>query len=708
MESHNGFARSSPYQFENSWNMYSSPRGAYDGRSGPNAQYTSSTSFPAADQLASKMQGIQLGGPGLGVSNWTPEKQQWLYLDPSGNVQGPFSGIDMQAWYEQQYLYMELMVRRIEESSFRPLYTVLQEVGDSVAPFLVPPAALRAAPSRSPHPSHRDTTGPLKTEASDGSYDAPGDKAGNDNASDPKSDELAAAFRMLKQLEAMLIQKGAPDAQITQMLQQAIVAAMPNASAKEVDQIQSNMRDQRSQYPANQREGIANAMTSDSGSTATRTGTDERTETTADAASHPVSEPIHNQNNSGVQPESTGGSNSSVASERAIDSNAAGSTGAALETKPKSRRAAKREAQAAREAQTAGKGMASTIGQEIPPRPSNEAVGDAQADRASESVKTETQTQSLRKSEPAPWALPDNKGSAKHGAPSLREVLQREERERNLKLAQEKASAAARLAQEMTSQTASTASPTRPTSGAPWNVTNQASSAKSLSQIQKEESLVTQRNGSAAPSRSAGYSNSALRGANSSEPARQNEPWSKVGANGKSVAVPVAERKPAAKSSLPLKPAPQLPTAPVATPAALLTNVQRPAGQELEEGWVTKKSKGQVRRDALTEMNDGIPRPTGAPAGLQALNTPRSQPSSTPLPPSPQFLRYCREQLKDVQANIDEFLDMLLSFPLNPTPDVEEIIAEAVYANSKTLDGRRFATDFVSRRKKDAFRAVAL
>lgn len=61
-----------------------------------------------------------------------------------------------------------------------------------------------------------------------------------------------------------------------------------------------------------------------------------------------------------------------------------------------------------------------------------------------------------------------------------------------------------------------------------------------------------------------------------------------------------------------------------------------------------------------------------------------------------------------VSNAVDEFLDMLLSFPLNPSPDVVEIIAEAVYANSKTLDGRRFAADFVNRRKKDAFRAVAL
>ncbi|WFC97976.1 hypothetical protein MYAM1_000696 [Malassezia yamatoensis] len=648
------------------------------------------------------MQGMQLGGQGLGVSNWTPEKQQWLYLDLNGNVQGPFSGIDMQAWYEQQYLYMELMVRRIEETSFRPLYTVVQEVGDSIAPFVIPPAAVRPASSRSPHPNHLDLMGSLKTEVSDASHDAPGNRAGDEDAPDPKSDELAVAFRMLKQLEAVLIQKGAPDAQITQMLQQAIVAAMPNASAKEVDLIQSSMRDQRSHYPANQREATADAVTSDLRHNATEAGTDQPHETTTDAASRTVSEPVHNQNNSAVQPESTDGLSSSVASERTIESKVAGSTGVAPETKPKSRRAAKREAQ------NAAKGMGPTSGQDTVPRPSNEVVENAQAGRASESAETETQPQPSRKSEPAPWALPDNKASAKQGTPSLREVLQREERERNLQLAQEKASAAARLAHEMTTRSSSTVSPSRPNSGAPWNVMNQASTTKSLSQIQKEESLVTQRNGNAPPSRPAAYSNSALRGASSSEPARQNEPWSKVGANGKAVAVPVAERKPVAKSSLPLKPAPQLPTAPVATPSALLTTVQRPAGQELEEGWVTKKSKGQVRRDALTEMNDGIPRPTGTSAGFQAPITQRSQPSSTPLPPSPQFLRYCREQLKDVQANIDEFLDMLLSFPLNPTPDVEEIIAEAVYANSKTLDGRRFATDFVSRRKKDAFRAVAL
>lgn len=44
---------------------------------------------------------------------------------------------------------------------------------------------------------------------------------------------------------------------------------------------------------------------------------------------------------------------------------------------------------------------------------------------------------------------------------------------------------------------------------------------------------------------------------------------------------------------------------------------------------------------------------------------------------------------------------MLLSFPLDASPDVLEIISDSVYANSSTLDGRRFANDYASRRKLD-------
>lgn len=45
---------------------------------------------------------------------------------------------------------------------------------------------------------------------------------------------------------------------------------------------------------------------------------------------------------------------------------------------------------------------------------------------------------------------------------------------------------------------------------------------------------------------------------------------------------------------------------------------------------------------------------------------------------------------------------MLLSFPLDPDPSTVEIISDLIYANSTTLDGRRFASEYVSKRKADA------
>ena len=44
--------------------------------------------------------------------------------------------------------------------------------------------------------------------------------------------------------------------------------------------------------------------------------------------------------------------------------------------------------------------------------------------------------------------------------------------------------------------------------------------------------------------------------------------------------------------------------------------------------------------------------------------------------------------------SVDEFVQSLLLLPLET-----EIISDSVYANSQTLDGRRFADEFVRRRK---------
>lgn len=353
---------------------------------------------------------------------------------------------------------------------------------------------------------------------------------------------------------------------------------------------------------------------------------------------------------------------------------------------------------------------------------------------------------------PAPWASASAK-PAQASTPNMREILEAEQRERKAREAKERAKNSAMLASAMASMhmsqptltssssttggTVSTAATTPRSTGVAWNVPKSTTPAKSLSQIQQEESA---RSASEKAAHAQVARSSASRAPG--EPDSPNEAgWVKVGSSGgKAHALPpkpVAAVKNSAggsgqgnnnsnnsgagapKSSLTQVRA-SLPNRPPALSSsglgsAVTTSSSAVPSEADEDGWVTMKPKHQARRDALSQMNDSIPRPNGSAAGSagSASSATRSStstmvPSSTPQPPSPEFVKYCRDQLKGLRANIDDFIEMLLSFPLNPSPDVTVIIAEAVYANSSTLDGRRFAADFVTRRKADAYRAVTI
>jgi len=103
---------------------------------------------------------------------------------------------------------------------------------------------------------------------------------------------------------------------------------------------------------------------------------------------------------------------------------------------------------------------------------------------------------------------------------------------------------------------------------------------------------------------------------------------------------------------------------------------------------------------------------SGSPSAARA-NGLRSSTTSTvkatsvedhPVAPSHDFLKWLSDSLKGLNSsvNVEEIMSMLLSFPVDPDPSTAEIISEMIYASSTMLDGRRFATEFVSRRKMDA------
>ncbi|KAG8688102.1 hypothetical protein FRC09_013104 [Ceratobasidium sp. 395] len=128
-------------------------------------------------------------------------------------------------------------------------------------------------------------------------------------------------------------------------------------------------------------------------------------------------------------------------------------------------------------------------------------------------------------------------------------------------------------------------------------------------------------------------------------------------------------------------------------------------------------SVGQPASSAARVVSGGSgavpgPRPSSSASSTTQASAKPAKPAASssavvaedaPVPPSLDFLKWLKEALKGLNGvNVEEFMQMLLSFPLDPSPTVIEIISDSVYANSSTLDGRRFAAEFCQKRKLDA------
>lgn len=76
--------------------------------------------------------------PSPSTSFLTPDKIEWFYVDPSGNEQGPFNGDLMQEWLTDGYLHLDLRIRRREEVTFQSLKDLCDSVQNYIQPFRVP------------------------------------------------------------------------------------------------------------------------------------------------------------------------------------------------------------------------------------------------------------------------------------------------------------------------------------------------------------------------------------------------------------------------------------------------------------------------------------------------------------------------------------------------------------------------------------------
>ncbi|KAF2154079.1 hypothetical protein K461DRAFT_277148 [Myriangium duriaei CBS 260.36] len=87
-----------------------------------------------------------------------PDRMRWIYRDPQGNTQGPWSGLEMHDWYKAGFFSPELLVKKFEDTDYEPLAQLIRRIGNSREPFLVPQIGIPHGP-----PNSNWGSGPLAT-----------------------------------------------------------------------------------------------------------------------------------------------------------------------------------------------------------------------------------------------------------------------------------------------------------------------------------------------------------------------------------------------------------------------------------------------------------------------------------------------------------------------------------------------------------------
>ncbi|KAF2162079.1 hypothetical protein M409DRAFT_69310 [Zasmidium cellare ATCC 36951] len=82
-----------------------------------------------------------------------PDRMRWIYKDPQGQTQGPWTGLEMHDWYKAGFFSPELLVKKYEDLEYEPLAQLIRRIGNSREPFLVPQIGI-------PHGAATAPTGP--------------------------------------------------------------------------------------------------------------------------------------------------------------------------------------------------------------------------------------------------------------------------------------------------------------------------------------------------------------------------------------------------------------------------------------------------------------------------------------------------------------------------------------------------------------------
>ncbi|KAL4961152.1 uncharacterized protein BDV14DRAFT_204003 [Aspergillus stella-maris] len=88
-----------------------------------------------------------------------PDRMRWIYRDPQGNIQGPWTGLEMHDWFKAGFFSPDLQIRKLEDPEFEPLAQLVRRIGNSREPFLVPQIGVPHGPEPNA-PTWGSTTAP--------------------------------------------------------------------------------------------------------------------------------------------------------------------------------------------------------------------------------------------------------------------------------------------------------------------------------------------------------------------------------------------------------------------------------------------------------------------------------------------------------------------------------------------------------------------
>ncbi|KAG0284842.1 hypothetical protein BGZ96_010822 [Linnemannia gamsii] len=326
------------------------------------------------------------------------------------------------------------------------------------------------------------------------------------------------------------------------------------------------------------------------------------------------------------------------------------------------------------------------------------------AEDASEDVVSESgwgvapeQQQRVIKAVPAPWAKPSRtEDSSEKKALTLREIQEMEaKRAEEIRAAERQAQTAAAAAGVLDFA--------KGLGGTPWQ-TASAPKKKTLREIQEEEEAALKRarsaQAAAQPAASAPVSSTGLAGIVTSGTGSAGKRYADT-IGPKPVTIPANAGPWGTPSSVnATKPLSMSRTTSAYTSA---TSVNSSAASSPAVRAVDTNSWIEVDNKRGNKPSIEAPAPAPAPAVRAPVHN-ANRNSDEPRPASEEFLRWCRQALKGLQnVVLEDFIQMLLSFPLNPDPMTVEIIQDSIYANSQSLNGRQFADEFIKRRKADAY-----